>query len=59
MDFDENEAACLLLDTLSAEIIKSAKIKIRKNRFFFKFCLSAHVESKKVEKFIFVGMIFI
>ena len=37
MDFDENEAACLLLDTLSAEIIKSAKIKIRKNRFFLNF----------------------
>ena len=28
IDFDENQAACLLLDTLSAENIKSAKIKI-------------------------------
>ena len=34
MDFDENQAAWSLFDTLSVENIKSAKIKIRKNRFF-------------------------
>ena len=34
MDFDENQAAWSLFDTLSAENIKSAKIKIRKNGFF-------------------------
>ena len=37
MDFDENQAAWSLCDTLSAENIKSAKIKIRKNGFFENF----------------------
>ena len=37
MDFDENQAAWSFLDTLSAENIKSAKIKISKNRFFENF----------------------
>ena len=34
MDFNEIQAAWSLFDTLSAENIKNAKIKIRKNRFF-------------------------
>ena len=34
MDFDENQAAWSLFDTLSAQNIKSAKIKICKHRFF-------------------------
>ena len=37
MDFDENQAAWSLFDTVSAENIKSAKIKIWKNRFFGNF----------------------
>ena len=37
MDFDENQAAWSLFDTLSAENVKSAKINIRKNRFFQNF----------------------
>ena len=37
MDFDKNQAAWSLFDTLSAENIKSAKIKIRKNGFFENF----------------------
>ena len=37
MDFDENQGTWSLFDTLSAENIKSAKIKISKNRFFENF----------------------
>ena len=33
MDFDKNQATWSLFETLSAENIKSAKIKISKNRF--------------------------
>ena len=48
MDFDKNQAAWSLLDTLSAENIKSAKIKIRKNRFFenFAYLQPRHVSRK-------------
>ena len=37
MDFDKNQAVWSVFDSLSAEIIKSAKIKIQKNRFFENF----------------------
>ena len=37
MEFDENQAAWSLFDTLSVENIKNAKIGIRKNLFFENF----------------------
>ena len=51
LEFDENQAAWSLHDTLLRENIKSAKIKIWKNGFFGKFCLTAHVKSTKIGKF--------